>query len=415
MTFTVLLWSTLIFMSNGSCERCELVPCGYCQEGCVESSCGTDDGGWEPGVDKVGHSSRNGCANDNAGANPTKCRTFFSTPPPRALPCVTALPRAFHWDVEPHSIKSRWDDPEGGATSESTKRREVLAREWLDLINKTRHECLASSTTGLKLAADISMNYDLDQTWVESDGAFTGPAYVEVRYPNDASERKLLAEWVIPMLDIAVVMAYRDNVNVNKEDNILVNIKGEIKLAEDGVGRVTKIVAAVETTKLSNDRVTFFEEGVSAVESNLTAVEEYYAANASFGGTAIHDYTGYSTLVEMAKKNGDTARRARAGTSDESERGLFVWNDKVVRDTTTRDTFVKFVRARGVATVYVLLWDIIEESAANPELHRKLIEFLNLMAAEGVTVDLLYGGFKGGGAHQTSHDWAEEVHHAKSS
>merc|ERR1712166_1419195 len=39
------------------CASCDLVPCGYCQAGCPFSTC-TDEGQ----VDKVGATSRNGCA-----------------------------------------------------------------------------------------------------------------------------------------------------------------------------------------------------------------------------------------------------------------------------------------------------------------------------------------------------------------
>ena len=143
---------------------------------------------------------------------------------------MAGLPRAFHWDVEPHSVASRW------GTDAAHPGRESLCREWLELIDRTRNECLNSSTTALKLAADISMNYDLNATWRSGDCTatgcvFSGPPYAPVRYPDIAGTPKLLAEHVIPKLDIAVVMAYRDDV-VTDQDNIIYNVNGELELAE---------------------------------------------------------------------------------------------------------------------------------------------------------------------------------------
>merc|ERR1712195_355543 len=42
---------------SGSCETCDLVPCGYCQHGCEYSSCTEED----VGIDKEGATGRNGC------------------------------------------------------------------------------------------------------------------------------------------------------------------------------------------------------------------------------------------------------------------------------------------------------------------------------------------------------------------
>jgi len=57
----------------GSCSSCDLVPCGYCQEGCPFSTCMN-----EGQVDKPGATSRNGCAKENGILNarqlPPVCR-----------------------------------------------------------------------------------------------------------------------------------------------------------------------------------------------------------------------------------------------------------------------------------------------------------------------------------------------------
>ena len=56
------------------CTSCDLVPCGWCQEGCEGSSCTH-----ESPIDKPGATSRNGCARNNAGQIPPSCRTEAST------------------------------------------------------------------------------------------------------------------------------------------------------------------------------------------------------------------------------------------------------------------------------------------------------------------------------------------------
>merc|ERR1712166_600656 len=75
---------------SGSCETCDLVPCGYCQHGCPESSCLYED----VDVDVVGKTGRNGCDELNGIPNywqiPPTCRactaarecTTESTPTP---------------------------------------------------------------------------------------------------------------------------------------------------------------------------------------------------------------------------------------------------------------------------------------------------------------------------------------------
>merc|ERR1712195_465750 len=85
---------------SGSCETCDLVPCGYCQHGCEYSSCTEED----VGIDKEGATGRNGCDELNGIPNywqiPPTCRactaarecTTESTPtppPPTPIPCAS--------------------------------------------------------------------------------------------------------------------------------------------------------------------------------------------------------------------------------------------------------------------------------------------------------------------------------------
>ena len=59
-----------VLASATVCETCDLVPCGYCQEGCSVSSCTC-----EQEVDDPGKVDRNGCADENIGQKPPACRS----------------------------------------------------------------------------------------------------------------------------------------------------------------------------------------------------------------------------------------------------------------------------------------------------------------------------------------------------
>merc|ERR1712195_470530 len=69
------------------CASCEQVPCGHCQEGCSGSEC---TAGYP--MDKPDSTSRNWCANNNAGIVPPQCRPEASTPTPTPTPTATDAP-----------------------------------------------------------------------------------------------------------------------------------------------------------------------------------------------------------------------------------------------------------------------------------------------------------------------------------
>merc|ERR1712166_939911 len=71
--------------ATGSCASCDQVPCGHCQDGCPGSSCTA-----EYSMDKPGSTSRNSCANNNAGLVPSQCRSEPATPTP--TPTATDAP-----------------------------------------------------------------------------------------------------------------------------------------------------------------------------------------------------------------------------------------------------------------------------------------------------------------------------------
>merc|ERR1712195_198821 len=73
--------------ATGSCSSCDQVPCGFCQDGCPGSDCTADYS-----MDKPGSTSRNWCANINAGLVPPQCRSEPATPTPTPTPTPTDAP-----------------------------------------------------------------------------------------------------------------------------------------------------------------------------------------------------------------------------------------------------------------------------------------------------------------------------------
>merc|ERR1711865_1265207 len=74
----------------GRCATCDLVPCGFCQEGCLPSSCTS-----KYDVIKNGKLSRNDCSDDgvpNRGEVPPNCRPDSPTPPPAPPPAPPPTP-----------------------------------------------------------------------------------------------------------------------------------------------------------------------------------------------------------------------------------------------------------------------------------------------------------------------------------
>merc|ERR1712195_221071 len=69
------------------CASCDQVPCGHCQDGCPGSSCTA-----EYSMDKPGSTSRNSCANNNAGLVPSQCRSEPATPTPTPTQTATDAP-----------------------------------------------------------------------------------------------------------------------------------------------------------------------------------------------------------------------------------------------------------------------------------------------------------------------------------
>mmetsp|Transcript_8097 Transcript_8097/g.17595 ORF Transcript_8097/g.17595 Transcript_8097/m.17595 type:complete len:616 (-) Transcript_8097:461-2308(-) len=315
--------------------------------------------------------------NGAASGKDVECRPTRPTIEPRTLApssiptkafeqnCLIKPPRAFHWDVEPHSLKTRWETD-----------RENLSREWLTMLDRTNSECLFESS--LKLAADLSMHYDL---------IVDGKPYVEVTIDGVT---KMLANWVIPKLDIAVVMSYRDR--AFGVEGIVTKIKDEVALAKETIG--TKVVAAVELDDVGSNKTDFSAEGSVYAEKVLDQVDGHYEDQSSFAGTAIHFYRAYDALVEAG---GDEASKPRLPVSPELDRGLFVWDYTIALDDDLSAELLQFIRMRGITALYFEAWLL----QSDPQYHLRFVKFINLMTAHGISIDLLHGG----------HQWAEEMNH----
>lgn len=101
-----------------------------------------------------------------------------------------------------------------------------------------------------------------------------------------------LIERVMQNSDGVVVMAYRDF--AEGADGIIEHADFEVDLA-DTLGKT--VVVGVETGAASLDKVTFAEEGETAMEAELVKVEGAFASVASYGGIAIHYYGSYATMA----------------------------------------------------------------------------------------------------------------------
>lgn len=98
-----------------------------------------------------------------------------------------------------------------------------------------------------------------------------------------------ISRWMIKQFDQIVIMAYRD-----QADNIYNLAATELKEADE-LGKEALI--AVET-KSSNEGayITFFEEGTSYMEGQLSKVCTKAEKHPSFSGFAIHDYRYWKEL-----------------------------------------------------------------------------------------------------------------------
>ncbi|MFA5854667.1 MAG: hypothetical protein WC846_00010 [Candidatus Gracilibacteria bacterium] len=166
-------------------------------------------------------------------------------------------PLALHLDIEPYTLDN-WDQDE-----------EKVATEYLDLLN----ECSSTlHSHNLKLNVDIPFWFD----------------GVDIYYDG---ENRPLNEHVQSIVDSITIMDYRDF--ANGSDGMIENAKDEIAFANE-IGK--KVVIGVETDEVSPEKVTFYEEGETAMKKELGILLKEFSGVHAFAGTAIHHYESYKEL-----------------------------------------------------------------------------------------------------------------------
>ena len=165
-----------------------------------------------------------------------------------------ARPTGVHFDLEPQQL-GEWD---------VTADRPTLLASLVDVLEAMTP---AAEAGGLVLSIDVG--FFLDGYDVTRAGR-TRPA----------------SEWITDAVGRVVVMDYRDSAES-------MGFGGMISLAEDEVAYATTtgtpIVLAAETGDVAPEYVTFREEGLAAMRTELAAVRAHFATSASFAGLAIHD------------------------------------------------------------------------------------------------------------------------------
>lgn len=160
-----------------------------------------------------------------------------------------------HLDVEPY-LYSGWNT-----------NRAATIKSYQALLQRAN-----TSTASLNLPLEVDMPFWFD----------------EIRY-NNTYGTGMLAEWVIANTKSVTIMAYRDNASF-----IIDVVKSEIAMA----GKNGKaIVIGVETGETSEgDNISFFEEGESVMQQELSAVQAYYMNTPGFNGTAVHHVGSWMTM-----------------------------------------------------------------------------------------------------------------------
>ncbi|MFG1734574.1 hypothetical protein [Paenibacillus sp. 843] len=163
-----------------------------------------------------------------------------------------------HVDIEPH-VLSEWK------TNQAS-----LVKQWQASVRYLVHE---AHTLNLPIGSDMTF-------WLHG-----------YQLPDQSMS---ISRWMIQQFDQVVIMAYRD-----QADNIYNVAAAELKEADE-LGKEALI--AVET-KSSNEGayITFFEEGTSYMEEQLSKVCTKAEKHPSFSGFAIHDYRYWKALYDSKR------------------------------------------------------------------------------------------------------------------
>ena len=169
-----------------------------------------------------------------------------------------ARPSGIHWDLEPQQ-RETWPDEAA---------RPAILGELLDTLDAMRPIAAAGA---LPLTLDIG--FFLDELSLTRAGR-TRPMHA----------------WVIDAVSRVVVMDYRDDA-----PGMLQMAAGELRYASE-VG--VPILLAVETREVTEgEYVSFYEEGMSAMNEALHTVRTAERDRPAFAGLAIHDRAGLEALA----------------------------------------------------------------------------------------------------------------------
>lgn len=144
--------------------------------------------------------------------------------------------------------------------------------------DRTRRRIINNYVSRLEAAHDASGSMDLIATI---------PFWWDL--PEFDKKGESLAERVVARSDGIVVMAYRDS--ASGPDGIVAHAANEVAAAA-GAGRLAWV--GIETAPASLDKVTFWEEGRSAVATELAIVDQSFGAG--YAGAAIHHYGSWVSL-----------------------------------------------------------------------------------------------------------------------
>ncbi len=109
----------------------------------------------------------------------------------------------------------------------------------------------------------------------------------------DQLDGTTLIESVMQHVDAVTVLAYRDA--AAGPDGIVDIARGELAY---GAANDVAVMVAVETAEVSPTKITFAEEGRSAMFDELEVVEEAFAGEAAFAGLAVHDHVNFTAIPE---------------------------------------------------------------------------------------------------------------------
>lgn len=105
-----------------------------------------------------------------------------------------------------------------------------------------------------------------------------------------------LSSWMIKQYDSVTLMSYRDT-----GTGVFNAAKAGL---QEGAALGKKVFTGVETNNTpEGDTISFYEEGADYMNDELVKLVELAGTYSSFGGIAVHDYTGWKALVEQGYSN----------------------------------------------------------------------------------------------------------------